>query len=140
MFPFTTELRTLLERRRALVEKAQRDSRQIITHVFVRMVARGRRGPKEPKPILRFEKAWKAAATAVDYPWVLIHDMRRSAIRNLVRVGVSDTVATKLSGHKTRSVFDRYNVTSPTDLVEAAAKLYVLSEVGSLSAQSSGRL
>lgn len=54
--------------------------------------------------------------------------MRRSAIRNLVRAGVSDSVAMKLSGHKTQSVFDRYNVTSKADLVDAAAKLNAFTE------------
>jgi integrase len=47
------------------------------------------------------------------------HDLRRSAARNLVRAGVSKTVAQKITGHKSSRMFDRYDITDSTDVVQA---------------------
>jgi integrase len=57
------------------------------------------------------------------YEGMIFHDLRRTGVRNLVRAGVSETVAMRISGHETASVFKRYDITSGKDFVEAGRKL-----------------
>ena len=73
-----------------------------------------------------FWKRWKTACEAAGCPGRIPHDFRRTAVRNLERAGVPETVAMKITGHKTRSVFDRYDITSEEDLAEASRKLQAL--------------
>ena len=103
-FKFTAELRTLLETRRAEHDRLQKAG-DICPLVFVRLVAKGRRGPKSPKPIQSFMKRWRRACALAGCPGSIPHDLRRSAVPTFAWAGVTEHVVMKLSGHKTPSVF-----------------------------------
>ncbi len=70
-----------------------------------------------------FVKRWKTACKRAGCPGMLKHDLRRTAVRNMVNRGASEKVAMTATGHKSRAVFDRYHIVSPADLQELARKL-----------------
>lgn len=82
---------------------------------------------RKGKPMGEFRKTWKTACQEAGVSARIPYDLRRSAIRNMIRAGVSEVVAMRISGHKTRNVFDRYNVTDEADLRKAqeATERYV---------------
>jgi integrase len=128
-FPFKSypQLKTLLERQKERTEALQRASAVIIPWVFHR----------DGRMIRDFRKAWKDACIAAGVPGRILHDLRRTAVRNLERAGVPRSVAMKLTGHKTESVYRRYAIVSESDLAEGAAKLAALHGNGNEQAASS---
>ena len=75
------------------------------------------------KPIKSFYKTWRTACKKAGVPGRIMHDFRRTAVRNIDRRGITQAIGMKLTGHKTPSVYQRYNIVSDSDLEEAAGRL-----------------
>jgi len=108
--PITGTIKEVLERRWSARLVADRSGNpRVCDYVFHR----------DGEPVLDFRGAWDKAVTAIGRPTLLFHDLRRSAVRNMIQAGVSEKVAMGVTGHKTRSVFDRYHIVTTKDLQSA---------------------
>ena len=80
---------------------------------------------REGKPIKSFRADWARSCELAGVPGLLFHDLRRTAVRNMIRAGVPEKVAMQISGHKTASMLWRYNITDTRDIKEAGKRTAV---------------
>jgi integrase len=106
VLPVSQPLRQVLQRR-------QRRRRNGDLRVFDR----------DGVPVRKWRTALRDACRKAKVPHRLLHDCRRTAARNLIRAGVPERVAMLLTGHKTRAVFDRYNIVNERELLTAGERL-----------------
>ena len=120
VFPFRDfpELDALLTRRRARTDETQRAGLRIVACVFHGHAGEPLFGA-DGRPRRSFRRAWRQACAAAGCPGRIPHDFRRTAVRNLERTGVPRAAAMALVGHKTESVYRRYDIVSERDLTDA---------------------
>ena len=142
VFPFSNfpALKRLLDAQRDATKRLEKATGRIIPHVFHR----------NGQPIWDYRGAWRGAliraaveerdgVNVVVRPQLagrLVHDLRRTAVRNLERAGVPRSAAMKLTGHKTESVYRRYAIVAESDLRDAVAKLAQLGATRPQAAKS----
>jgi integrase len=77
---------------------------------------------RDGQPVKDVRRKWRKACKAIGRPGLLLHDLRRSAVRNLVNAGTPERVAMRITGHKTREVFDRYMIVDDRDVRAALVR------------------
>lgn len=112
-FGGSPELVALFASQRAATRKVEQDQGRIVPWVFHR----------SGKPIRSLRGAWIAACKFAGCPNRIPHDLRRTAVRNFDRAGISQSVAMQITGHKTASVYRRYRIVSTQELRDALARL-----------------
>lgn len=120
MFPLTPELRQVLEEQVARIEAAEREKGRMIPWLFPRL------DPFHFGDRINRLHSWHEACRKAGCPGRLMHDFRRTAVRNMERAGVSRSAGMALSGHLTTAVYQRYAVVDETTLREAAEKIAAL--------------
>jgi integrase len=105
----------LLQQQRERVVALGAKLGRVIPDVFVHTG----KGPLQGRRVREFNKQWRSACDSAGYTGVLLHDLRRSGVRAMVRAGVPESVAQRISGHATAAVFRRYDITSDRDLRDA---------------------
>ena len=85
---------------------------------------------RQGQQIKTFRRAWLTACRRAGVAGRVLHDFRRTAVRNFERVGVPRKMAMALVGHKTESVYRRYDIVTESDLHDAAEKLNAASAGG----------
>jgi len=124
VFPFKyhPRLAEVLTRQRQLVSDWEREHSSICTAVFH---WRGR-------PLHKLRRSWQNACRAAGLEGRLLHDFRRTAVRNLIRAGVQQAIAMKITGHKTDSIFRRYLIVDEEPLAQATGAVAQLLDDGSV--------
>jgi len=113
VLPQAGPLAEIIERRKAARAFKTSDTTQLSEFLFHR---------GDGLPIAEFRKSWKTACTQAGCGNMIFHDLRRSAVRDLVRAGVPQSVAMSISGHRTVAVFQRYDIVAAEDMKEALEK------------------
>jgi integrase len=110
--PISGPLVAIIERRRAARVLKSNGGAQLCEFLFHR----------DGAPIQEFRKSWRTAARSAGCGNLLFHDLRRSAVRDMIRSGVPQSVAMKITGHRTIAVFNRYDITAADDMTAALEK------------------
>jgi integrase len=108
----------LLAAHRERVVNLGRQLGRVIPDVFVDTD----KGPLQGQRQREFNKAWRSACRRAEYTGTLLHDLRRSGVRAMVRSGTPESVCMKISGHTTAAIFKRYDIVSDSDLRDAATR------------------